>query len=433
MDNPRKLAHLSLIKADSVSSFSNIEVNTTISRSTLSPLDASLYTALYMGVIEKLLFLDYVIEQYSSKSLEKIDTETKNATRLGLYQLIFMDKIPDYSAINESVELAPKRSKGFVNAILRSFLRNDKKIKYPSDKWQRISIEESIPCDMLKIFISSYGEDTAEKIAKTADTQRGISLRVNTLKSTEDEIKKELDALNISYEVSPYASDIIYANGAISEIKSLIDSGCVFVQDASSRIATKILDAKRGEKILDACACPGGKSFSIAIDMQNSGSLLSCDLHKSKLSLIEKGAKRLGIDIIEVREQNGKEYVEELDSYFDRVLCDVPCSGLGVISKKPEIKYKEVSSINELPRVQYDILKNCSKYVKMGGVLVYSTCTINKKENEEVLERFLSENSGFEPCEFSFENIFSKNGAYTFLTHINQTDGFFVAKMKRTS
>jgi 16S rRNA (cytosine967-C5)-methyltransferase len=205
----------------------------------------------------------------------------------------------------------------------------------------------------------------------------------------------------------------------------------VFVQDEASRICSAAVDAKPDLRVLDACACPGGKTFSMALDMKNKGSVLACDLHESKLSLITKSAKNLGLDIIEVRKQNGKEYVSEMDSAFDRVLCDVPCSGLGIILKKPDIKYKSYESINNLPTVQYDILSNCARYVKVGGILVYSTCTINKKENEEVLERFLSENSGFEPCEFSFENIFSKNGAYTFLTHINQTDGFFVAKMKR--
>ena len=431
MDNPRKLALASLIKAESVSSFSNIEINTTISRSSLSSLDASLYTALYMGVIERLLLLDNVISQYSKSPIEKIDVETKNALRLGFYQLIFMDKIPDYSAINETVELAPKRSKGFVNALLRSFLRNDKKIIYPKDKWQKISVEYSVPMEILDIFRCSYGDDVAEAIVKSKADTKGISVRVNTLKTTTEEIEAIFDSREISYTESEYARDILFAVTAVSAIKDLIDTGRVFVQDASSRIATKILGALPNEKILDACACPGGKSFSVAIDMENKGELLSCDLHKSKLSLIEKGAKRLGIDIITAKEQNGNQYVEELDSAFDRVLCDVPCSGLGVIAKKPEIKYKDVGAVNSLPNVQYDILANCSKYVKVGGTLVYSTCTLNKKENDEVVDRFISENSDFEFVDFALDGIRAENGRYTFFTHVNGTDGFFVAKMKR--
>ena len=213
--------------------------------------------------------------------------------------------------------------------------------------------------------------------------------------------------------------------------KDLIDTGFVFVQDESSYICTRVIDAQPGEKIADVCACPGGKTFSMAIDMKNRGELKSSDLHKNKLSLIEKGAKRLGIDIVSVAEQNAKNYVAENDGYFDRVLCDVPCSGLGVIFKKPDIKYKSIDSIKALPEIQYSILSNCSKYVRVGGILIYSTCTICRAENEENILRFLKENINFEPVEFEIGKVKSQNGMYTFLPHITETDGFFVAKLRR--
>ncbi|MBQ8164004.1 MAG: 16S rRNA (cytosine(967)-C(5))-methyltransferase RsmB [Clostridia bacterium] len=431
MDNPRKMALASLVKADSVSSFSNIEVSSVISRSKLEKNDAALYTALYMGVTERLLTLDHIISSYSKTPIEKIDTETKNAIRLGLYQLCFMDKIPDYSAVSETVELCPKRSKGFVNAILRSFIRDNKKISYPNDKWKALSLKTSIPVAVLDIFKNSYGEGTAKKIAMSSSFREGISLRVNTLKNTTEELCRLLDNIGAEYTVNKYCSDIVKTNATVTQLKNIIDTGCAFVQDTASRITTKIFGAKCKESVLDACACPGGKSFSVAIDMNNEGELISCDLHKNKLSLVENGAKRLGINIITTKEQNGKSFVPEFEKHFDRVLCDVPCSGLGVISKKPDIKYKDVASIYALPSIQYEILQNCSKYVKVGGEIVYSTCTLNKKENEDVVRAFLEGNDSFESVEFELDDIKSSGGMYTFFTHINSTDGFFVAKMKR--
>ena len=428
MDNPRKMALNSLIKSESVSSFSNIEINSALSRADLEKNDAALYTALYMGVTERLLTLDHIISAYSKVPIEKIDIEAKNAIRLGLYQLCFMDKIPDYSAVSETVELCPKRSKGFVNAILRGFIRNNKEIPYPEDKWKAISVKTSIP---VAVFKDSYGEDTAEKIALSATFRGGISLRVNTLKKTPDEIIKILTGIGAQCSVDKYSSDIIKTNATVAQIKELIDTGCVFVQDTASRLTTKIINASAGERILDACACPGGKSFSLAIDMNNEGEIISCDLHKNKLSLVKNGAKRLGIDIIKTKEQNGKEPVNEWKDSFDKVLCDVPCSGLGVISKKPDIKYKPVNAIYALPQIQYSILQNCSKYVKIGAELIYSTCTLNKKENEDVVRAFLESNTGFSSVEFDVDGITSHGGMYTFFPHINSTDGFFVAKMKR--
>jgi 16S rRNA (cytosine967-C5)-methyltransferase len=205
----------------------------------------------------------------------------------------------------------------------------------------------------------------------------------------------------------------------------------VFVQDESSKIASMLHGAQPGEIVADVCACPGGKSFSIAIDMQNKGELYSSDLHENKLNLINKGSKRLGISIINTKAQNAKEFVPEYEEKFDRVLVDVPCSGLGLIFKKPDIKYKSIDDINALPSVQYDILNNAKKYLKKGGVLVYSTCTLNAKENEQNVSKFLEENKDFEAYDFDFGDIKSTKGGYTFFPHIIGTDGFFVARLKK--
>ena len=428
MENPRELALKSLVKTDVQSVFSNLEINTTLERARLSVADRGLYTALYLGVLEKKMCLDYIISKYSRLDVKEIDSETLNLLRLGIYQLYFMDKIPDYSATDESVNLAPKKSKGFVNAILRSFIRDGKKVEFPKDKWQRVSIEYSYPMEIIDLLVESYGEATVFDLITKSENDKMVSLRVNTLKASTDEIASTLKS---RYDTPIIKENIVLTALPIREIKDLIDNGLVFVQDEASYTCAQVVNAQAGERILDACACPGGKTFSISIDMNNNGEILACDLHANKLSLIEKGAKRLGIDIISVKEQNGKEYREELCEKFDRVLCDVPCSGLGIIFKKPDIKYKSIDSINGLPKVQYEILSNCASYVKKGGILVYSTCTLNKAENEKNIEKFLSENGNFEALDFEISNVKSQNGSYTFMPHVNGTDGFFVAKMKK--
>ncbi len=428
MENPRELALKSLIKTDTQSVFSNLEINTTLERAKLSSSDRGLYTALYLGVLEKKMSLDYVISKYSKIPVSEIDVETLNILRLGIYQLYYMDKIPDYSATNESVNLAAKKTKGFVNAIIRSFIRDGKNVQFPLEKWQRVSIEYSYPMEIIELFIKSYGEEIAYDLITKAENEKAISLRVNTLKVAVQDITDTL----IAREDKPTCvGDIIKTNLPIKDIKDLIDNGLVFVQDEASRICSRVVDAKPNDLILDACACPGGKTFSMSIDMENKGEILACDLHASKLSLITKGAKKLGIDIISVKEQNGKAYNEDLKDKFDKVLCDVPCSGLGIIFKKPDIKYKPIDNIMGLPSVQYEILSNCAKYVKKDGILVYSTCTLNKAENQDNVLKFLNENKNFTTLDFEVNNAKSKNGMYTFMPHIDGTDGFFVAKMKR--
>ena len=431
MFNPREAALNSLLKWDLSGAFSNIEINTVISRVNAKGEDISLYTFLYLGVIEKKMLLDSVIKKYSKIPVEDIDVQALNILRLGIYQLAFADRIPDYSAVDESVSLAPKKAKGFVNAILRSFIRDSKKIDLPEEKWQKISLESSIPMELIGIFTDSYGSEIAEKICTYISPKSYTCLRINTLKATENEVISKIKGCGYSAEKSEIATDLVKTDAPISAIKEMLDLGLIFVQDESSKIASMVVNAQPGDIIADVCACPGGKSFSIAIDMQNKGELYSSDLHENKLNLINKGASRLGIDIIKTKEQNAKVFVSEYEEKFDRVLVDVPCSGLGLIFKKPDIKYKSIDSINALPSVQYDILNNVKNYVKKGGVLVYSTCTINAEENEKNVERFLAENKNFYAYDYDFGTIKSTKGGYTFLPHVTGTDGFFVARMKK--
>ncbi len=429
--NPREAALNSLNKWEANGVFSNIELNTVISRSNMEKNDISLYTLLFLGVIEKLYLLDSIIDEYSKIPPSKIENSTKNVLRLGIYQLLFTDKIPEYSAVSESVNLTHKRSKGFVNALLRSFIRNGKAYSLPEEKWQKMSIENSIPMDIINVLRESYGDETASELCTYPPRKSHLSLRVNTLKIGLDDLALKIKECGYLAETSLIAKDIIITNAPVSAVQGMLDDGLAFVQDESSRIASMVVGAMPNEIIADVCACPGGKSFSLAIDMENKGELYSSDLQENKLSLITKSAKKLGVDIISVKAQNAKEFVPEYEEKYDRVLCDVPCSGLGVIFKKPDIKYKSIENISALPSVQYDILKNSAKYVKKGGVLVYSTCTLNSAENEKNIKRFISENPSFMMEDFEIGNVKSKEGGYTFFPHIDLTDGFYVAKMRR--
>ena len=431
MDNPRKLAHASLVKSDTQECYTNIEINTVLSRARLEKSDAALYTLLYLGVTEKKLFLDHAIAQYSKTPVSDLGPEVINAIRLGIYQMVFTDRIPDYSAVNESVDLAPKRSRGFVNAVLRAFLRGGKRVALPTDRWERLSVLHSVPMELIDLLRRSYEDSVAEKIVSYEDKDRSISLRVNTVKIKAGELCGILTERGVEHRVSEYGDGVVKCTCPVQEIKDLIDTGLAFVQDESSYICARTVGAQAGYTVADTCACPGGKTFSMAIDMENNGTLCAYDLHKNKLSLIEKGAKRLGLDIISVDEADGRVFLPENEGRFDRVLCDVPCSGLGVIFKKPDIKYKSIDKINALPQIQLDILKNCSRYVSVGGILVYSTCTLCREENEGNIERFLKENESFSPVDFELGSVKSQGGTYTFFPHITGTDGFFVAKLKR--
>ena len=432
MENPRKLALASLVKSEENSSYSNIEVNTVISRHKMEKVDVALYTALYLGVTEKIITLDYIISKYSNIPISEIDVETKNALRMGIYQLLYMDKIPDYSAVSETVSLCKRRSKGFVNAVLRGFLRANKEFALPEDKWECLSVEISIPSGVIDILRESYGDSEAVEIARALSTRKeGTVVRVNTLKVEPSDFRRTLKTKKIPYTHIGFADETLRVNAPISEIVYHIDRGECFVQDTSSFACVKILNPQKKDRVLDACACPGGKTFSCAIEMKNEGKIVSCDLHRNKLSLIQSGARKLGIDITEIMEQDAKTHREDFDMAFDKVLCDVPCSGLGIIAKKPDIRYKSLSQIDNLPNVQLAILNNCSKYVRVGGEIVYSTCTLNKKENEDVVRTFLSQNPDFEALEFALGDIKSEDGCFTFFPNTHETDGFFVSKMVR--
>ena len=461
MTDAREAAFYSLERCEKQKKYSSIEIDSAIKKFSLEGAEKNLYVSLVYGVTERLLTLDFIINVLSARGVDKTDLSVLIPLRLGLYQMIFMDKIPPSAAVDTSVELTKKFSNraaaNYTNAVLRSFLRavgqniSLEKVfdsepfakKLGSlDKYEKISVVHSYPAWLCKHFADSYGEDNAESLLSSLNGKGRLTLRTNTLKLSRDELINKLSERGVKSEktvFSPFGVDIL--NSSAAALTDLFESGEVFVQDEASQIAALALAPNPADNMLDTCACPGGKSFSSAILMENRGTIVSCDLHKSKLSLIERGAEKLGINIINTKEADSSKRNENILSAFpdgaDRVLCDVPCSGLGVIAKKPEIRYKNEEDVRRLPEIQLKILKNCAGYVKHGGVLVYSTCTLNPDENENNILKFLEEFSEFSVCDFEItsengDTLKSADGMLTLFPHINRTDGFFIAKMIRS-
>lgn len=422
LSNPRALALSSLVKWRRDGKYTNLEVSASLGRAVLSEKDRSLYTALVYGVVERALTLDWVLSSLSSRPAASVDDETRCAVQLGLYQLMYMDRIPDHAAVSETVGAAPRRCRPFVNAILRAFIRADKSFELPSDPMDALSVRYSVPRALAELFRESYPDRYESLIASTL-RRRPMTLRVNTLKTSVDEA---LSLLGESARRCDFAPEMITVSGESEVVLDGIARGLWFVQDASSRLAARVLGAEPGSLVADCCSAPGGKSFSIAIDMENRGDVRSFDLHENKISLIRDSAARLGIDIISASARDARSPDSDLVGRADRVLCDVPCSGLGVISKKPDIKYKDTAEFSRLGEVQYAILDASSAYVRPGGRLVYSTCTLNRAENECVFTRFLEAHPEFHPTDFVCAGKASSGGMLTFFPDEGEWDGFFV-------
>lgn len=433
MTNPRRMALDVLKKMHASGQYSNIAVDKALSSYDMNDADRGLFTAIVMGVSERQLTLDYFIDRLSEKS-SKTDIDARIILRIGLYQLMFFDRIPPYAAINETVSIAPRRIKGFINAVLRSYLRKKDTLVYPDkerEPLEYLSVRYSFPMSLCERFVQIFGFDRTCNIFEYYNQAPPMTLRINTLKISREEYAALLSECGIGYELTKYAPDGIKTFGTSYSDLPGADEGLFFVQDEASQICVEALGAKDGDFIIDCCSCPGSKSFGAAIDMNNTGKILSCDLHKSKLSLVESGARRLGINIISIREIDARGFDEALFESADILLCDAPCSGFGVIAKKPEIRYKDFSQSDKLPGIQSDILNNVSKYVKPGGVLVYSTCTVFPAENSEIIESFLLSHPEYAAEDFSVGGLKSSLGMLSLYPDIHKTDGFFIARMRK--
>ncbi|MCQ2431461.1 MAG: 16S rRNA (cytosine(967)-C(5))-methyltransferase RsmB [Clostridia bacterium] len=438
----REAAFVSLQKYENNKKFANIEADTAIRRNHLEGADRALYTSIFYGTVERKITLDYYID-FLSKRKADIDANVRIILRMSLYQLAYLDRVPDYAILNDAGELckrfAAKNAVSFINGLLRNFIRKKDEIRFPDEKLEPISflsVRYSYPAWLMELWVSSYGYQKTKRILDAFDINPPITLRVNTLKTDIPSLLEAFSADAIGVRETLYANGGLRLTGhtPLDKIPGF-DAGLCYVQDEASQIAVSVLDPKPGEILIDACSCPGGKSFTSAMRMENKGRIRSYDLHKNKLKLVSEGAEKLGISMIETAEQNGAEFVPELESSADRVLCDVPCSGLGVLSKKPDIRHKEKDEVDRLPAIQYAILENCARYVKENGILVYSTCTLNPAENEENVKKFLAVHKEFRAEPIVIEKtktICKEDGMLTvFPDEFDGCDGFFVAKMRK--
>ena len=426
---PRALAYRLLQKAEQNDQFLNITLDHALSESGLSEADRNLAAALVYGVTEKRLTLDYQVNRLSSRPVRELDLSVKTALRLGLYQLIFLDRIPPHAAINETVSLVPRKLSGFVNAVLRAYTRGGGLCLPIRDEGVAayLSVAYSVGLPLTEKLLAAYGEKKTESILRAFDRTPPTTLAVNTLKITREELAKKIpDSV-----LATYAPNGLLVRGAIRSLYGF-GEGLFFVQDEASQLCVEALGAEAGEFVMDICSCPGSKSFGSAIRMRNHGQILSLDLHEKKLPLIESGAQRLGITIISTAANEGINILSEREASADRVLCDVPCSGFGVLAKKPELRYKNPSASAALPEIQLAILETACRYVKAGGVLVYSTCTIFPEENEENVGRFLARHPEFSLEPFSAGPLSCDKGMLTLLPDEFPTDGFFIARLRRS-
>lgn len=439
--------------------YGNLSIDAVLRRSTLAGANRGLYTALVFGVLERQTTLDFLIEQLSSRPMTELEESVRIALRLGLYQLIWMDRIPDHAAVAETVSLVPRRSGGFVNAVLRSYLRLEAGIpegrenilitpeqwqaRFPTladDRRRAVSVAYGMPLPMCDRLIDALGPARAEGVMAGFCRRPPLTLRVNPLHTTTDALATALAAVGIPSRRGRYSPDALLVEVASGSPAVLpgFEAGDFFVQDEASQMCIRALDARPGDTVVDVCACPGSKSFGAALSMQDRGRVYAFDLHGSKLSLVSSGAARLGLTCLTAARRDAHDPDPALLGQADRVLCDVPCSGLGVMAKKPEIRYKDMTESARLPGIQRDILAASAGYVKPGGLLVYSTCTLLPTENEDIVTDFLESHPDFVSCDFTFPaldpaypDIRSEGGCVTLYPDIHGTDGFFIARMRK--
>lgn len=433
MDKAREAAVFALERTRRDGAWSSALSDAMKTKYDLDSRSLSLAVSISLGVLQSTALLDYYID-LNSKSASKIEPKVRDIMRSGAYQLIFMDKIPASAAVNESVALCKKlgysRVSGFCNAVLRKIASSTDKLPEPPGKGtaQYLSVKYSHPQQLAQYIVDRRGYDAAEAFLAADNTIPDTCLQVNTLKITPDELMARLLAESIPCSMHPWLPNCIVTAGSVSSMPGF-DEGLFYVQDPAAKCAVLAAALEPGMYVLDSCAAPGGKSFAAAIAMRNEGSIDSCDLHDKKIRLISEGAQRLGISCINAFSHDAR---EPFYRQYDAIIADVPCSGYGVIRKKPEIRYKPLEDSASMPAIQAAILENLSQYVKPGGVIVYSTCTVLGRENEDVVKAFLRAHAEFSAEGFTLPNgETAADGYITFWPDIHGTDGFFVSKLRR--
>lgn len=437
----REAAMLALNACQRQGGWSDGALKKQLAAAELSGRDAALATQLCFGVLQNQMLLDFYLAKFSNIPLKRMEGKVVQTLRLGAYQMLFLTRIPHSAAVNSAVALVKAhcknpRAAGMVNGILRSMERSLQNMPVipQGDPVAYLSTLYSHPEWLVKEFILSLGEEETAQLLAADNSQPPTAVMVNTTRTTVEALKAMLEADHVEAEPHPWLENclLLSRTGDLERLEAF-QQGLFYVQDPASRLSVLAAGAKPGMRVLDCCAAPGGKSFAAAISMENQGEIVSCDLHPHKKKLIQAGADRLGLTIITPKTADGKVFRPEWESAFDLVLVDAPCSGLGVIRKKPDIRYKDPAPLADLPAVQLDILRNAARYVRPGGTLMYSTCTLLYRENGEVVETFLAENKAYKAETFTLPGPIGpvQSGSVTLWPHRHGTDGFFISKMRR--
>lgn len=398
-------------------SFLNIALNEELKKSELKREDKDLCTSIVYGTIQNLLAIQYQLQPYIKG--KRVKKKIKTLLYLSLYQLMYLDKIPEYAVINEAVNIAKKQgyqTSKFVNAVLRNFVRNERRSLEDLDELERISIETSHPLWMVKMFNKQYGLEKTKKICLEDNTPPTRSGRVNTLKANKEELLKEG-----CFKEGTLSKDALLYNKGNLALTSYFKEGKVTIQDESSQLVARLLDPQKTDYVLDMCSAPGSKTTHLSALMENQGKIEAYDLYEHKVKLVEYNLRRLGVKNVHIQAGDSTKLKEVYpEKTFDRILLDAPCSGFGVLKRKPEIKYHDSSIMDGLVSLQALLLENAYYLLKNDGTMVYSTCTINKKENELMIQKFIEKHPDMEVIK-----------QRTILNYEYHTDGFFMCKMKK--
>ncbi len=428
-----------LMQVDNANAWSDGSLKRTIAKNRLDNRDAALATRLSYGVIQNKMLLDYYITCYCTQRAEKLESVIRNILRIGGYQILFMDKIPHRAAVNEAVEMTKTHGRykaaGMVNAVLRKFVANWMNMPaLPNGSTEEyLSIRYSHPKWLVDRLVEVLGPEETEGYLKANNEVVPTTIQTNRLKTTPEELEKELRQAGAVIQPHPWLDGCFEVSGT-GDLESLpaFTEGRFMVQDAAARLVSTVAQPAKDACVLDMCAAPGGKSFALAIDMEDKGQIVSCDIHPHKLKLIDRGAARLGITSVKSALADGREHHAAWQQSADLVVADVPCSGLGIIRKKPDIRYKNPKELAQLPKIQAAILDNAATYVRPGGVLIYSTCTVLPEENERVTEEFLAHHADFTLESFQLPMpIGGCKGHLTLWPQRFGTDGFYICRMRR--
>ena len=433
----RETALNALIACRKDGAWSNGVLKEYIQRDRLDSRDAALAARLCYGVLQNRMKLDFYLKQLLTGKVKDLHPVVRDILHLGLYQICEMDKIPGSAAVNESVTLAKKycpkqrSAPGLVNAVLRNAVRSKDSLQQPA------SLEEkySHPAGLLALLRSYVGQERLEPMLAANNAAPNTVVQVNTLKTTTPALMEKLEAEHVTAQPHGWMPDclVISNTGALERLEAFRE-GLFYVQDPAARLSVLCAELPQMEiKVVDCCAAPGGKSFAAAIAMGGRGEIFSSDLYEHKTGLIRAGAERLGLNNIHVSRRDAAEEVPEWEQQMDAVIVDVPCSGYGIIRKKPDIRFKDPDTMKDLPKLQLQILNTQAKMVRPGGVLIYSTCTLVRRENEGVVEKFLKANPDFFLEPLPLPAAFPKNesGMLALVPGQYDTDGFFIARLRR--